>query len=117
MEPATADDTKVLCSLYNVSNASMLESLNKYQRRAVVLTVKNSSGVKTQFIGSIYAIPHGQNTVTGNNFDGQFCVHFLKSKTHGTNRVDTDANGHQDKIEAGAAALKSKGYTVSPTYP
>ena len=108
VEPATADDTKVLCSLYNVSNANMLETLNKYQRRAVVLTVKNSSGVKTQFIGSIYAIPHGKNTVTGNNFDGQFCVHFLGSKTHGTNRVDNDKDGHQAKIAAGAAALAGK---------
>ena len=123
VEPATADDTKVLCSLYNVSNASMLESLNKYQRRAVVLTVKNSSGVKTQFIGSIYAIPHGKNTVYGNNFDGQFCVHFLNSKTHGTNRVDTDNGGHQDKIKAGANALNGtknsagETITVKSTYP
>ncbi len=113
VEPATADDTKVLCSLYNVSNASMLETLNKYQRRAVVLT--NNRG--EQFIGSIYAIPHGLNTVTGNNFDGQFCVHFLNSKTHGTNRVDTDNGGHQDKIAAGAAALTAVGYTIRATYP
>lgn len=104
VEPATADDTKVLCSLYNVSNASMLETLNKYQRRAVVLT--NSKG--EQFIGSIYAIPHGKDTVSGNNFDGQFCVHFKNSKTHGTNRVDTDDGGHQDKIAAGAKALEGK---------
>ena len=119
VEPATADDTKVLCSLYNVSNASMLETLNKYQRRAVVLT--NSKG--EQFIGSIYAIPHGKNTVSGNNFDGQFCVHFLNSKTHGTNRVDTDDGGHQDKIAAGAKALNGtknsagETITVKPTYP
>ena len=104
VEPATAADTKVLCSLYNVSNASMLETLNKYQRRAVVLT--NSKG--EQFIGSIYAIPHGLNKVTGNDFDGQFCVHFLNSKTHGTDRVDTDEGGHQDKIAAGAKALEGK---------
>ena len=113
VEPATAADTKVLCSLYNVSNAGMLKTLNKYQRRAVVLT--NKSG--RQFIGSIYAIPHGLNKVTGNDFDGQFCVHFLNSKTHGTDRVDNDPGGHQEKIEAGAAALKSKGYTISDKAP
>ena len=104
VEPATAVDTEVLCSLYNVSNASMLESLNKYQRRAVVLT--NKSG--NQFIGSIYAIPHGKDTISGNDFDGQFCVHFLNSKTHGTGRVDNDPGGHQDKIAAGAKALNGK---------
>ena len=120
VEPATADDTKVLCSLYNVSNASMLETLNKYQRRAVVLT--NSKG--EQFIGSIYAIPHGKNTITGNDFDGQFCVHFKGSKTHGTDRVDNDDGGHQEKIAAGAKALEGKlssdGKTkihVETTYP
>ena len=66
----------------------------------------------------------GNNTVSGNNFDGQFCVHFRNSKTHGTDRVDTDVGGHQDKIKAGAAALEGKlssdGVTkidVKSTYP
>ena len=64
------------------------------------------------------------NKVTGNDFDGQFCVHFLNSKTHGTNRVDTDNGGHQDKIAAGAKALDGKlssdgvtKITVKSTYP
>ncbi|MDY4543266.1 MAG: hypothetical protein SPD88_10805, partial [Candidatus Ventricola sp.] len=104
VEPLQASDTEVLCSLYGVANADELETRNKYQRRAVLVT--NSKG--EQFIGSIYAIPHGLNKVTGNDFDGQFCVHFLNSKTHGTDRVDTDEGGHQDKIAAGAKALEGK---------
>ena len=113
VEPLTASDTEVLCSLYGVANATELELYNKYQRRAVVMTNGNGE----QFIGSIYAIPHGKNTVIGNDFDGQFCVHFLNSKTHGTDRVDTDAGGHQDKIKAGAAALTAAGYTIRTIYP
>ncbi len=120
VEPLTANDTAVLCSLYNVTNASQLVSQNKWQRRAVVMTNGNGQ----QFVGSIYAIPHGRNEVQGNNFDGQFCVHFLNSKTHGTDRVDTDDNGHQDKIAAGVKTLNSmknadgtKVTTVSTTYP
>ena len=93
--------------------------MNKWQRRAVVMTNGNGE----QFIGSIYAIPHGKNTVSGNNFTGQFCVHFLGSKTHGTGVVDDNDGGHQDKIAAGAKALDGKknsdGKTidVKSTYP
>ncbi len=104
VEPLTASDTKVLCSLYGVTNATQLETMNKWQRRAVVMTNGNGE----QFIGSIYAIPHGKNTVSGNNFTGQFCVHFLDSKTHGTGVVDDNDGGHQDKIAAGAKALEGK---------
>ena len=40
-----------------------------------------------QFICSIYGEPHGVNTITDNNFDGQFCLHFTGSKTHGTGQT------------------------------
>ena len=85
-----------------MSSASQLVSENKYQRRAVVMTIGGQ-----QFVGSIYAIPHGKNTISGNNFDGQFCLHFLESKTHGTDRVDNDKNGHQEKIAAGVKTLRT----------
>ena len=49
VEPKTADDTKVLCSLYNVANANQLFTDNRYERRAMIVT--NSAG--QQFIGSI----------------------------------------------------------------
>ena len=39
---------------------------------------------------SIYSEPHGSDTIASNNFDGQFCLHFYGSKTHGTDRVDPD---------------------------
>ena len=105
VEPATSSDTAVLCSLYGVSTASQLESQNKYQRRAMVVTSVNGN---YQAIGSIYAIPHGSDNVSGNNFDGQFCLHFKDSKTHGTDRVDTDDKGHQDMISKAETYLKNQ---------
>ena len=33
-------------------------------------------------------MPHGTQTISGNNFDGHFCIHFYGSKTHGSKKVD-----------------------------
>lgn len=114
VEPLTKADTEVLCSLYGVANASQLETMNKWQRRAVVMT----NGKGDQFVGSIYAIPHGKDTVSGNNFDGQFCLHFKGSTIHdGDGGSVSESDNHQAKITAGVNALKKAGYNVSTTYP
>ncbi|MBQ4265826.1 MAG: peptidoglycan-binding protein [Clostridia bacterium] len=114
VEPLTKTDTEVLCSLYGVANATQLDTMNKWQRRAVVMTNGNGE----QFVGSIYAIPHGLNTVSGNNFDGQFCVHFLGSTIHaGDGGSVNESDNHQAKIKAGVSALKAAGHNVLETYP
>ena len=77
VEPATANDTAILTQIYGGKIT--------YLRRPVWLTV----GGRT-FAGSIYAVAHGTSTVKNNNFDGQFCVHLLNSKTHVGNQVDPD---------------------------
>ena len=106
VEPLTKADTEVLCSLYGVANASQLESMNKWQRRAVVMTNKNTG---RQFVGSIYAIPHGQDTVSGNGFDGQFCLHFKGSTIHaGDGGSVQDSQNHQARIEEGVKQLEAK---------
>ena len=113
VEPLTKADTEVLCGLYGVANASQLETQNKWQRRAVVMT----NGKGEQFVGSIYAIPHGKNTISGNGFDGQFCLHFLGSTIHeGDGGSVSAADNHQAKITTGVSALKAAGYTVSTSY-
>ena len=104
VEPRTKDDTAVLCSLYGVATGSQLKTQNKYQRRAVVLT--NSKG--QQFVGSIYAIPHGTDTVSGNDFDGQFCIHFLNSTIHaGDGGSVNESENHQATIKNGVEALNA----------
>jgi len=41
-------------------------------------------------------MPHGTATISNNGFDGHFCIHFYKSKTHGTGLVDDE---HQNCVE------------------
>lgn len=48
------------------------------------------------YAASINAMPHEDDTIPGNNFDGHFCIHFYKSRTHGTNNLDTD---HQNCVD------------------
>lgn len=92
VEPATLNDTNILKSLYN-GNIT-------YVRRPVWLTV----GGKT-YAGSIYAVPHGQDTVPNNGYAGQFCVHLLNSKTHVGDAVDPD---HQKCVQEAYNAAKNR---------
>lgn len=73
-EPASASDTKVLKSIYGHWS---------WKRRPVL--VKFNGHV---FAGSMNGMPHGTQTIKGNNFDGHFCIHFYGSKTHGSKKVD-----------------------------
>ena len=54
------------------------------------------------YAASIYSEPHGDQSIYDNNFDGQFCLHFTGSMTHGTSVVDPD---HQECIR------QAMGYT------
>lgn len=45
---------------------------------------------------SMNCMPHGYDSIADNDFKGQFCIHFVGSRTHGTNRVDPD---HKKCIE------------------
>ena len=44
---------------------------------------------------SINTMPHGEQTITDNGYDGQFCLHMVGSKTHGSDSVNDD---HQAAI-------------------
>ncbi|EKP93754.1 hypothetical protein [Thermaerobacter subterraneus] len=74
-EPLTREDTAVLRSLYGGSWS--------WRRRAVVLEVAGR-----KIAASINGMPHGDQVVVGNGFDGHFCVHTLASTTHVGDRVD-----------------------------
>ncbi len=100
VEPLTSSDTKVLCGLYGVDDADELESEDKYERRALVVQAGSR-----QFVASIYAVPHGEDTLPDNGYDGQFCVHFKNSKTHGSGKVDPD---HQGMISSAVKYLNGR---------
>ncbi len=97
VEPLTAADTAAMCRIYGVSKAQDISDRNLYQRRSVLVTVAGHT-----YAASIYGVPHNYpdgDTIPDNNFNGQFCIHFVNSKTHGNSknpaRVDSD---HQKAI-------------------
>lgn len=98
VEPLTAADTAAICKIFNVTRAQDIAEFNIYERHPVWVTV----GGRT-FCGSMYGVPHNYpegDTIPDNNFNGQFCVHFTNSRTHGgtsgVRKVDPD---HQAAIK------------------
>ena len=62
-----------------------------WDRRAIL--VKYNGHV---YAASMNGMPHEDDTISDNDFDGHFCIHFTGSKTHGTQRVDED---HQSCVQ------------------
>ena len=93
-EPLTSADTAAICDIYGVETSQEISDKNLYQRRPLWVTV----GGRT-FAGSLYGVPHNYpagDTIPGNDWRGQFCVHFVNSRTHETANVDPD---HQKAIQ------------------
>ena len=86
VEPATASDASKMLQIYGEWS---------WTRRAVMVNVNGRV-----FAGSMNGMPHGGQDIYNNNFDGHFCIHFLNSRTHGTNRVD---EAHQAAVNKAAA--------------
>ena len=83
IEPATAEDTEKLRKIsggeFNWdSQPCILFSEGKYVACA------------------INTMPHGQQTITDNNYDGQCCLHMVNSRTHGSDSVNSS---HQKAID------------------
>ena len=75
VEPATAADT---AKLKRVAKGNF-----SWKSHAVIL----KSGGKYVACG-INTEPHGDQTITNNNYDGQFCLHMVNSRTHGSDKVN-----------------------------
>lgn len=116
-EPATTEDTEAICRIYGVNNAQEISDreaeLQSYRRRPLWVTISGRT-----FCGSMYGIPHNfdGDRIPDNNYNGQFCVHFTNSKTHGSKdnpaKVDYDNAkngwyGHQTAIEDAYKASES----------
>lgn len=80
VEPATKSDT-----------AKLKKMGLSWKRRAGILYA-NGKYVACSFATE----PHGDQTIKDNGFDGQFCLHMLGSKTHGSDSVDED---HQSAVK------------------
>ncbi len=94
VEPLTAADSAVMCKIYGVSIAQDIADLNLYQRHPIWVTIANRT-----FAASMYGCPHNYpegDTIPDNNFYGQFCIHFVNSRVHRTEKIDAD---HQAAIK------------------
>lgn len=87
-EPASKEDTATMKAIYGGSWS--------WTRRPIL--VKYNGHV---YAASMNGMPHGTSTIS-NGFDGHFCVHFTGSKTHETNRVDSD---HQSCVKEALKAI------------
>lgn len=97
VEPKTAADTRILCQAYGVGSAS---GIGWEARPMLITTVTNH-----QIVCSIYGEEHGAQTITDNNYDGQFCLHFNGSTTHVSNQV---LQRHKDAIAKAKEIMKTK---------
>ena len=76
-EPLTTQDA---ATMYEIFGGEWT-----WSARAILLTY---DGVT--YAAAMNGMPHGGERITTNNFDGQFCIHFLNSRTHGGNQVNED---------------------------
>ncbi len=76
VEPLTAADTAIMRRIYGSFS---------WDREAVIVEINGK-----KMAGSMNGMPHGNYTITNNNYRGHFCIHFLNSRTHGTNRIDAE---------------------------
>ena len=85
-EPLTSSDTAIMHDIYGGSWS--------WARRAVLVY----TGGRV-LAASMNGMPHGGEEIMDNNFSGHFCIHFLNSRTHGTNVVDPE---HQAMVQKAA---------------
>ncbi len=104
VEPLTKEDTETFLSIYHVSSASKITFI----RRSGLVTTEYGYRI----VCSYYGQPHGSQLIHTNNYNGQFCIHFLHSKTHGSNVVDGD---HQACIRKAVAHYGSSNVKVIQT--
>lgn len=81
-EPLTADDTAIMKSLFGGEWS--------WQVRPVILQYQGR-----EIAASMAGMPHAFDTVSGNNFNGMFDIHFLNSRTHNTDSKDPN---HQQAV-------------------
>lgn len=87
-EPLTASDSQIMKECFGGQWS--------WDRRPGLLLIDGRA-----IACSMAGMPHGTSqNIYGNDFDGHFDLHFLNSRTHGTNKVDP---GHQAAIQEATA--------------
>lgn len=76
-EPLTPEDTDKYLKCFGY--------VQTWTARPIHITI---NGVT--YAAAMNGMPHGGQRITSNNCNGQFCIHFLNSRTHGGNQVNQD---------------------------
>lgn len=87
-EPLTTDDTAVMKKVFGGEWT--------WNRRPILISYNGRI-----IAASMNGMPHGDYNITDNGFQGQFCIHFRDSMTHGSLQVDPD---HQACVDEAARA-------------
>jgi len=99
VQPLTSADSAVMKKIY--------EGSWTWKRKAVVVKLDNGQMIAASMNG----MPHGQGAISGNDFNGHFCIHFRNSKTHGSKKVDL---AHQLMIWKAANVLDQQFALLNP---
>jgi len=89
VQPLTVDDTMIMKEIY--------EGEWSWRRRAILIMIDDQ-----WLAASMHGMPHGAGALK-NDFPGHFCVHFLGSITHKTERMDFS---HKLMVYKAAGLLK-----------
>ncbi len=90
VEPLTVADTAAF---------TMAVGSYSWARRPIWVVVNGR-----RLAASMNCMPHGYDSLDDNDMCGQFCIHFVGSRTHGSGKVDPD---HMAAIEVAYEAGKS----------
>ena len=92
LEPVTAEDTEKILAMDGGQFS--------WDSRPVIVYTGS-----VYLCGAINTMPHGDQTIRNNNFNGQFCLHLPGSRTHETN---VENPNHQAAIKYAYAWAQSK---------
>jgi LysM repeat protein len=86
-EPLTARDAEIMKEVWGDSYS--------WTPRAIIVEVDGR-----RLAAAMHSMPHGTQAITGNNYEGHFCIHFLNSQRHSDGKVQ-DTMQRQVMIAAG----------------
>lgn len=86
-EPLSASDAQVMKELWG--------GAYNWTPRAIIVEVDGR-----KLAAAMHSMPHGDQTIQGNNYEGHFCIHFLNSQRHSDGKVQ-DSMQRQVMIAAG----------------
>lgn len=90
VQPLTKEDTRIMRRIYKDGWS--------WRRKAIIV---GSEG--RRLAASMNGMPHGGDGIPGNGFSGHFCVHFLNSSTHRSEKPDPE---HQLMVYKAAGRLR-----------